>query len=102
MARRVAFRRKKNISPGIILILASVVLFMTTVLVSVNRDAAKLKALREKKVQLEIQIQEQEKYSEELKQFSKYTKTKKYAEEVAKDKLGLVYSDEIVFRPDEN
>jgi cell division protein DivIC len=27
-----------------------------------------------------------------------YTKTKKYAEEVAKDKLGLVYEDEIIFQ----
>ena len=30
--------------------------------------------------------------------YTKYTKTKKYAEEVAKDKLGLVYEGEIIFK----
>ena len=32
------------------------------------------------------------------KQGEKYTKTKKYAEEVAKEKLGLVKEDEIIFK----
>lgn len=36
--------------------------------------------------------------AEELQAFSTYTKTKKYAEEVAKDKLGLVYENEIIFQ----
>ena len=30
----------------------------------------------------------------------KYTKTRKYVEEVAKDKLGLVYDGEIIFKPE--
>ena len=34
----------------------------------------------------------------ELEEFATYTKTKKYAEEVAKDKLGLVYENEIIFQ----
>ena len=28
--------------------------------------------------------------------------TDEYAEQVAKDKLGLVYEDEIIFKPEEN
>lgn len=36
--------------------------------------------------------------AEELEAFATYTKTKKYAEEVAKDKLGLVYENEIIFQ----
>lgn len=35
---------------------------------------------------------------EELEEYSKYVKTKKYIEEIAKNKLGLVYKDEIIFR----
>lgn len=53
-----------------------------------------------------IQVLEQEKETEiarkeELEEYSKYVKTKKYVEEVAKDKLGLVYPDEIIFKAQE-
>ncbi|NLG05865.1 MAG: septum formation initiator family protein [Clostridia bacterium] len=47
------------------------------------------------------QIKDEEKRAEELVEYEKYTKTAKYVEEVAKDKLGLVYEDEIVFQPEE-
>ena len=36
--------------------------------------------------------------TEELAEFEKYTKTKKYAEEMAKKKLGLVHDNEIIFK----
>ena len=45
-----------------------------------------------------MQIAEEEARTEELKELETYTKTKKYAEEVAKDKLGLVYENEIIFQ----
>ena len=35
---------------------------------------------------------------EKLKEYSKYVKTKKYIEEVAREKLGLIYEDEIIFK----
>ena len=47
------------------------------------------------------QIAEEEKRTEEIEEFRKYTKTKKYAEEVAKDKLGLVYDGEILFKEEQ-
>ena len=37
----------------------------------------------------------------EIEEFEKYTHTKKYIEEVARDRLGLVYEGEILFK-DEN
>lgn len=37
---------------------------------------------------------------EELKDFEKYTNSDEYIEEVAREKLGLVYKDEIIFEPD--
>ena len=37
----------------------------------------------------------------ELEEYEKYTKTAKYVEEVAKEKLGLVYEDEIIFQAEE-
>ena len=39
--------------------------------------------------------------AEEIEALEAYTKTKKYVEDVAKDKLGLVYEDEVIFKADE-
>ena len=43
------------------------------------------------------QIEEQNKRSEEIEEYRKYTKTKQYVEDMAKEKLGLVYKDEVIF-----
>ena len=34
------------------------------------------------------------------KEYKKYIQTKKFAEEVAKDKFGMIYPDELVFKPE--
>lgn len=51
--------------------------------------------------QLNQQIGEETERTTEIDEYGKYTKTKKYVEEVAKDKLGLVYEGEIIFKPEE-
>jgi cell division protein DivIC len=56
---------------------------------------------QERIAELESQIEAEEKKSEELEEYKKYVQTKKYAEEVAKEKLGLVYEDEIIFKAED-
>lgn len=56
-------------------------------------------AAREKEL-LQL-ISAEEERAKELEEFATYTRTKKYAEEVAKDKLGLVYENEIIFQETE-
>lgn len=58
----------------------------------------KEKAYAAREQDLLRQITEEEARTKELEEFATYTKTKKYAEEVAKDKLGLVYENEIIFQ----
>ena len=50
---------------------------------------------------LDAQVKAEEKRTEELKENKIYVKTKQYAEEVAKEKLGLVNPDEILLKPTE-
>lgn len=50
--------------------------------------------------QLKKEKKEADKRAEELKEYEKYVKTDEYIEEVAREKLGLVYKDEIIFEPD--
>ena len=49
---------------------------------------------------MENQIAAEEQRTKELEELEKYMQTKKYMEEVAKEKLGLVYPDEILIQPD--
>ena len=48
------------------------------------------------------QIDEQNKRKEELQTRSIYVTTKQFIEEFAREKLGLVYEDELIFRANDN
>lgn len=94
-----AFRRKRN-ENRLGMTMAISAILMITVVVGINSFSLKQKqekyATREQ--ELLMMIEEEEARTEELKELETYTKTKKYAEEVAKDKLGLVYENEIIFQ----
>lgn len=53
----------------------------------------------EQKAELEAQIKEQEERKAELEEYKKYIQTKKFVEEIAKDKFGLLYPNEMVIKP---
>ena len=65
-------------------------------------DDAKLDAqsLKEEKKKLKKEKKEADKRAKELEEYEEYVKTDEYVEEVAREKLGLVYKDEIIFEPD--
>ncbi len=81
----------------------SVVVCMLFVVLMIGRIGLKEKqaAYIKREEALQAQIEEEEKRVEELVEYEKYTKTAKYVEEVAKEKLGLVYEDEIIFQAEE-
>ncbi len=90
--------RKKQNKVSVILI--TIVLVMLIIVVSVGKsDIRRRQAEYDKKEErLLEQIEAENKRAEEIAEYEKYTKTKKYAEEVAKEKLGLVKEDEIIFK----
>ncbi len=51
---------------------------------------------------LKAEISEQEAKKEQLAELEEEMKTLKYVEKVAREKLGLMYPDEIIFRQDDN
>ena len=70
--------------------------------------SVKCTELRDKKYEYERRQEEltqliayEENRAEEIKEYETYTQTKAYVEEIARDRLGLVYEGEILFR-DEN
>ena len=78
-----------------------VIMLFAVILIKSNELKAKKAAYDEKEASLEQQIENEQKRTEELIEYEKYTKTAKYVEEVAKDKLGLVYEDEIIFESED-
>lgn len=92
-------RRKRRQSRFDRVLVVSVLLIMM-VLVSVEgRDLRKKQdAYAVQKQELQLQIQEQEARAQELEELKKYVQTDSYVEEVAQEKLGLVHSNEILFK----
>lgn len=101
MSRSIAIRKKRQNRLGMFLVLTVVVMLMVVVTIKSIELKSKQETYLARQEQLEKQIAEEEQRTEDIKEFGKYTKTKKYAEEVAKDKLGLVKDDEIVFKYEE-
>ena len=58
---------------------------------------AKNKEYKAKESELEAQIEAEELRSEEIDDLETYVGTDEYVEDVAKEKLGLVYPNEILF-----
>lgn len=96
--RKVAFRgRKRQNKMGMFMV--TIVVLMMLAVVSINSIQLKAKQAeyKAKQEQLQAEIDAEKERAEEIENFKKYTHTKAYIEEVAKDKLGLVYEGEIIF-----
>lgn len=101
MAKR---RRKKGRNRGrnrggIIAVIFVVMLFLLVIAYKGMELNEKNKAYMTRELKLENQIEAQEERKIDLEEYSKYVQTKKYIEEAAREKLGLVYEDEIIFMP---
>lgn len=98
---RVMRRRKKRLSRTTVcgvLVLAVVLCGILTY--KQNTLKAQGKEYVNQIKELEKQKKELLDEKESLKKFRDYVKTDEYAEEVARDKFGLVYKGEIIFEPE--
>lgn len=95
--RKVAYKRKLQNRSSMFLVLIVVVILSAVVGIKMKSLSEKRDSLRAQSALLQEQIDAENARTEEIEEFGKYTQTKKYAEEVAKEKLGLVYEDEILF-----
>lgn len=99
MARRKVAYRKRN-QNRFSMILVSMVVIMITIVVAVKSIELrqKIDVVAQKEALLNEQIAAEEKRADEIEEYRKEVQTKGYVEEVAKDKLGLVYEGEILFK----
>lgn len=97
---RVAYRKRHQNRFSMFLVTLIVVLIMVIVWMKSLELRQKIDSYTAREALLNAQIAAEEAREQEIEEYGKYTQTKAFVEEVAKDKLGLVYEGEILFKED--
>ena len=101
MAGKAAYRKKRQNKMAMLLVTTVVIMMLIVVSVKSMELRSKRAAYTEREEALLLEIEAEQARAEEIEEYEKYTQTKKYVEEIAKNKLGLEYEGEIIFK-DEN
>lgn len=96
--RKVAYRKRRQNRFSMFLVTLVVLMILVVVTVKSMELRSKLDTYTAREQALQEQINAETARKDEIEEYGKYTQTKKYVEEVAKDKLGLVYEGEILFK----
>lgn len=96
--RRVAYRRRQQNRFSMFLVMLVVVMILVLVSVRSVELHSKIDAKTAEAMQLDAQIEAEEQRAIEIEAFGKEVQTKGYIEDIAREKLGLVYEDEILFK----
>ncbi len=85
---------------GLSMILASLVVIIILVVVGVNAVSLGRRLVENKKrlETLREEIRMEDERAEDIDEYRRYTRTDAYIEEVAREKLGLIYEGETVFK----
>ena len=98
MARKAAYRKRRQNRLAMLLVTTVVLMMMLVVTVKSVELREKRQYYMEREETLLQEIEAEKARSAEIEEYGKYTQTKKFVEEVAKEKLGLVYEGEIIFK----
>lgn len=85
----------KIVGFAVVIIVVALVFFMNSMGKEAenrnNEDSARIE-------QLKKEIEQEKERSRQLAEYEKYVNTKQFVEEIAREKLGLIYPDEKVFK----
>ncbi|MBP3337929.1 MAG: septum formation initiator family protein [Lachnospiraceae bacterium] len=98
VSTRVATRKKKSNKLGIFVTVVASLAIVVAISFQNNKLEQKLEKLKLEEENYQELLDKEQDRTAELEEKAKYVKTKAYIEETAK-KLGLVYPDEIIFKP---
>lgn len=101
MSRRIVVRKKRQNGFSVALVIMVIIMLMIVITYGRFDLQKKQNEYTLKEEQLLEQIEAEEKRAEEIEEYRKYTQTQKYVEEVAKEKLGLVNENEIIFKSED-
>lgn len=90
-------RRKRRTSLYLVMLVVGI--FLATLVIQGAGLQADCRKLTAEKSQLEQKKKNLEKEQQKIKEKEKYMQTDKYIEDMAREKFGLVYDNEIIFKP---
>ena len=96
--RKVAYRKRNQNSFSMFLVFLVVMMIMVVV---AARSVGLRQKVADKRAELELldaQCEQERQRQQEIEEFRKEVQTKGYIENLAREKLGLVYEDEILFK----
>lgn len=96
--KKAAYRKKVQNRFSMFLVMLALLMVLVAVYVSSNRLQGRLEDLQAQSAALQVQIDAELEREKEIELLRKRSQTKEYYEEIAKEKLGLVNPDEIVFK----
>ncbi|HAQ52638.1 MAG TPA: cell-division initiation protein [Lachnospiraceae bacterium] len=88
-------RRAVNGRISFVIVVLFLIVVMSIAMILLVRKDLNLKQVEAKK---RAELEQQEQIAQELDDKERYTKTSEYVENTAKNKLGLVKEDEIIYR----
>lgn len=91
-------RYTQNHKKSILAVCAVIVLLFAVVSASSITLRAKDRSYQAQELELQEQIEEEKARAEEIENLDEYVGSDEYVEEVAKEKLGLVHENEIIFK----
>ena len=99
MTARARYKRRR-IQNRAGIVLASIVVLILVTVVSIKSVGLmrKVREYQAREAALTQQIEYETQRSDEIAEFERYTETRKYIEDTAKEQLGLVYPGEIIFK----
>ncbi len=86
---------------GMVLIIVVVAILFTALAVKCSSLSEKNDSYVRQIGTLEQKITDEKERSKSIETFRNYTHTNAYVEKIAREKLGLVYPDEVIFQPRE-
>lgn len=98
MARKAAYRKRRQNKFGMFLVFLVVIMIGVVVAVRSVDMKATLEENRQREAELQEQIAAEQERAGEIEEMEKYSETLGYTEDVAKEKLGLINEGEIIFR----
>ena len=91
--------KKKKRKNGLKIIAVAVLVLFAVITYSSVELKAEMRALEKREAELKEELQTEQERSEELEDKKAHMQTVRYIEEIARKVLGLVYPDEVIFRP---
>lgn len=92
--------RKRKQRTGLYLVMLVVGIFLSFLVVEGYHLQADCQKLETEQAQLQAQKKRLQEEQEQIKKDAAYMQTDEYIEDVAREKFGLVYEDEIIFKPE--